>query len=227
MCSLRGCPRGNADRTLEHQRVQDRGGAAVHQVWAEHFPGPGRSGGVRASRVAARGPMGCCQLPGGPLSLPRRLLSRRRTLRRVAQPLRAGRRPVPGRISPVPDNWPAPKWPETTVVAAIGLLIFRRRIRWLVRVTRAGRLGPDSSAVHCHTSPMMKLSGVVVEEFDDRHRTGSATASAMHGRCNLALKREEYLCGAPFVHRLVSFGSFFQGKREVEDLPWVNLAVPD
>ena len=44
-----------------------------------------------------------------------------------------------GGYAPVPDNWPAPRWPETATIAARGLLIFRRRLRWLTRLLRAGR----------------------------------------------------------------------------------------
>lgn len=43
-----------------------------------------------------------------------------------------------GGYPPAPDNWPAPKWIETAGIAVLGLIIFRRRLRWAVRVLRGG-----------------------------------------------------------------------------------------
>ena len=45
-----------------------------------------------------------------------------------------------GAYPPAPDNWPAPRWPDTAVIAIIALLIFRRRLRWLTRVAVGGRV---------------------------------------------------------------------------------------
>ncbi|MGM0928783.1 MAG: hypothetical protein ACQEXN_03615 [Actinomycetota bacterium] len=45
-----------------------------------------------------------------------------------------------GAYPPAPDNWPAPRWPDTAAIAIIALLIFRRRLRWLTRVAVGGRL---------------------------------------------------------------------------------------
>jgi hypothetical protein len=44
-----------------------------------------------------------------------------------------------GGYPPAPDNWPAPKWPETGAIAVLGLFIFRRRLRWAARVFRGGQ----------------------------------------------------------------------------------------
>lgn len=44
-----------------------------------------------------------------------------------------------GGYPPPSDNWPAPRWPDTAAIAALGLLIFRRRLRWAVRVVRGGQ----------------------------------------------------------------------------------------
>lgn len=43
-----------------------------------------------------------------------------------------------GGYPPVPDNWPAPRWPDIAAIAGLSLLIFRRRLRWAVRVVRGG-----------------------------------------------------------------------------------------
>ncbi|MDR6509110.1 hypothetical protein J2805_004840 [Arthrobacter oryzae] len=58
-----------------------------------------------------------------------------------------------GGYPPAPDNWPAPRWPDTAAIAALGLIIFRRRLRWSVRVFRGGpgqrtAHGPYRCAVH-------------------------------------------------------------------------------
>jgi hypothetical protein len=50
-----------------------------------------------------------------------------------------------GGYPPPPDNWPAPRWPETAALAVVALLIWRRRLRWLTRVAVAG-----SSQVRAH-----------------------------------------------------------------------------
>lgn len=34
-----------------------------------------------------------------------------------------------GGYAPVPDNWPAPRWPESAAIGALALLVFRRRLR--------------------------------------------------------------------------------------------------
>ncbi|WP_309130561.1 hypothetical protein [Brevibacterium sp.] len=39
-----------------------------------------------------------------------------------------------GHYPPAPDNLPAPRWPDAMIVIALGLLIFRRRLRWSLRV---------------------------------------------------------------------------------------------
>jgi hypothetical protein len=44
-----------------------------------------------------------------------------------------------GDYPPAPDNWPAPRWPDTAAIRIILLLILRRRLRWLSRVTVGGR----------------------------------------------------------------------------------------
>ena len=57
-----------------------------------------------------------------------------------------------GSYPPVDDNWPAPRWPETAGIAAIVLVIMRRRIRWLARVAIAGRLAARAHApMRCPT----------------------------------------------------------------------------
>jgi hypothetical protein len=45
-----------------------------------------------------------------------------------------------GAYPPAPDNWPAPRWPDTAALLLIALLIFRRRLRWLTRVAVGGRV---------------------------------------------------------------------------------------
>jgi hypothetical protein len=45
-----------------------------------------------------------------------------------------------GVYPPAPDNWPAPRWPDTAAIVIIALLVFRRRLRWLTRVAIGGRL---------------------------------------------------------------------------------------
>ncbi len=44
-----------------------------------------------------------------------------------------------GGYTPAPDAQPAPLWPESLVLCAVGVLLFRRRLRWLTRVVRGGR----------------------------------------------------------------------------------------
>ncbi|MDR7161936.1 hypothetical protein J2X42_004672 [Arthrobacter sp. BE255] len=44
-----------------------------------------------------------------------------------------------GGYPPAPDNWPAPKSAETAILAVLGLIILRRRLRWAVRVIRRGQ----------------------------------------------------------------------------------------
>lgn len=44
-----------------------------------------------------------------------------------------------GAYPPAPDNWPAPRWPDTAALLVIALLIFRRRLRWLSRLAVGGR----------------------------------------------------------------------------------------
>ncbi len=39
-----------------------------------------------------------------------------------------------GEYPPAPDNLPAPRWPDILIIVALGLLIFRRRLRWCLRV---------------------------------------------------------------------------------------------
>jgi hypothetical protein len=61
-----------------------------------------------------------------------------------------------GGYPPVPDNWPAPRWPETATITALALLIFRHRLRWLTRVLRAGRTertahAPRRCPIHTHS----------------------------------------------------------------------------
>jgi hypothetical protein len=57
-----------------------------------------------------------------------------------------------GGYPPAPDNWPAPRWPDIAGIAALGLLIFRRRLRWSVRVIRGG---PGQRTAHApHRCPV-------------------------------------------------------------------------
>lgn len=59
-----------------------------------------------------------------------------------------------GGYPPAPDNWPAPKWFETAVLALLCLIIFRRRLRWAVRVSRGGpgeRTAHAAGACPVHT----------------------------------------------------------------------------
>ncbi|PSL08115.1 hypothetical protein CLV30_10182 [Haloactinopolyspora alba] len=44
-----------------------------------------------------------------------------------------------GGYAPVDDNWPAPLWPQTAGLVALAVLIWRRRLRWLIRVAVGGR----------------------------------------------------------------------------------------
>lgn len=44
-----------------------------------------------------------------------------------------------GGYPPAPNNWPAPRWPDAAAMAAIALLVFRRRLRWLARLSRGHR----------------------------------------------------------------------------------------
>lgn len=44
-----------------------------------------------------------------------------------------------GGYPPAEDNWPAPRWPDTAVLAILALFILRRRLRWLIRVAAGGR----------------------------------------------------------------------------------------
>lgn len=55
-----------------------------------------------------------------------------------------------GGYSPVEDNWPAPMWPQAAALLAVAALIWRRRLRRLVRVASGGRFQTRAhSPQHC------------------------------------------------------------------------------
>lgn len=55
-----------------------------------------------------------------------------------------------GGYPPPPDNWPDPDWPLTIALALLAGLIWRRRIRWLCRISVTGRSQVQAHAPgHC------------------------------------------------------------------------------